>query len=636
MQLLKQNTAATVLVGPVLDSAGAAVTNAVIGDFQITKNGTSAAMASPATRTHSHNGFYLLSLATGDTDTIGRLVISVNNTAQSMSTHRYTVLLPSVFDALITNATNSTGGLPAATNTITALAGAISTFAGGAVASVTNRVTANVDQWGGVSVTGMPLPTASYTAPPSAATNATAVRSELATELGRMDAAVSSRSTLTAAGVRSELAVELGRIDTTVGSRLATAGYTAPPSAATNATAVRTELAVELGRIDVTVSSRLATASYTAPLSAASTASAVWDALIASYTVSGSFGSRVVRTDSASSGNQLKITASGHAAAVVHDCEPDSIPEDAFLSGAFSARVLATDASAEVATSVRTELAVELGRIDVTVGSRLATSGYTPPPSAATNAGAVRSELAVELGRIDTTVSSRAAASDMATLLSRLGAFTGSGVNTVLGLLKAIMSKAAATPSDVGGTFSATTDSIEAIRDAQQAGTGDASQATLEAVQDTVDAIAASLSGTPIEVVGRVADGGSITLYAGDDMRVRSGTEISVTITDVGGVIYSRLNTIGIANLAFGASRPSQPAGAIDGTVAALSQAGAGASQAVTIDIEITDGGQGLAYADNYVWQIVSSRAQGSEYDTYTEIEGSLAVRRRVAVPVHA
>jgi hypothetical protein len=196
------------------------------------------------------------------------------------------------------------------------------------------------------------------------------------------------------------------------------------------------------------------------------------------------------------------------------------------------------------------------------------------------------------------------------------------------------MSKAASTPSDVGGTFSSTTDSIEAIRDAQQAGTGDASQATLEAVQDTVDAIAASLSGTPIEVVGRVADGGSITLYAGDDMRVRSGTEISVTITDVGGVIYSRLNTIGVANLAFGASRPSQPAGAIDGTVAALSQAGAGAAQTVTIDIEIEDGGERLAYADNYVWQIVSSRAQGSEYDTYTEIEGSLAVRRRVAVPV--
>jgi len=49
----------------------------------------------------------------------------------------------------------------------------------GAVGSVTNRVTANTDQWGGVSVTGMPLPTSSYTAPPTAATIADAVWDEI-------------------------------------------------------------------------------------------------------------------------------------------------------------------------------------------------------------------------------------------------------------------------------------------------------------------------------------------------------------------------------------------------------------------------------------------------------------------------
>ena len=141
MQMLKQSTAATILVGPVLDSAGAAVTTAVIGDFQATKNGTSAALASPATATHSHNGFYLLALTTSNTDTVGRLVISVNNTAQSMSTHRYTVLLPSVFDALITNATNTSGGLPAATGAISALAGAVSTYAGGDTAGTTTLLT---------------------------------------------------------------------------------------------------------------------------------------------------------------------------------------------------------------------------------------------------------------------------------------------------------------------------------------------------------------------------------------------------------------------------------------------------------------------------------------------------------------
>jgi len=54
---------------------------------------------------------------------------------------------------------------------------------------------------------------------------------------------------------------------------------------------------------------------------------------------------------------------------------------------------------------------------------------------------------------------------DHATILARLGAFTGTGVNTVLGFFKALMSKAASTPSDVGGTFSAADDSTEAIRD---------------------------------------------------------------------------------------------------------------------------------------------------------------------------
>ncbi len=51
------------------------------------------------------------------------------------------------------------------------------------------------------------------------------------------------------------------------------------------------------------------------------------------------------------------------------------------------------------------------------------------------------------------------------TLLARLGAFTGTGVNTVLGFLKALLSKTASTPSDVGGTFDASTDSTEAVRD---------------------------------------------------------------------------------------------------------------------------------------------------------------------------
>jgi hypothetical protein len=169
MKILKQSTTATVTVGPVLDANGAAVTTAVVGDFRISKNGTPATL-SGATVTHDANGYYTIALTTSNTDTVGRLEIYSGNTAQATAVHNWLVLLASVFDAIQTNATNSTGGLVTATGNVTALAGAI--------------------------------------------------------------------STLTAAGVRTELATELGRIDATITSRLATTSYTTPPTAGTIADAV--------------------------------------------------------------------------------------------------------------------------------------------------------------------------------------------------------------------------------------------------------------------------------------------------------------------------------------------------------------------------------------------------------------
>jgi len=81
-------------------------------------------------------------------------------------------------------------------------------------------------------------------------------------------------STLTAPQVRTELSTELGRIDAAVSSRLAPSGTLARvtltdtattltnaptvPTPAQIATQVRTELGTELGRIDAAVSSRLA------------------------------------------------------------------------------------------------------------------------------------------------------------------------------------------------------------------------------------------------------------------------------------------------------------------------------------------------------------------------------------------
>jgi len=48
----------------------------------------------------------------------------------------------------------------------------------------------------------------------------------------------------------------------------------------------------------------------------------------------------------------------------------------------------------------------------------------------------------------------------------RIGAFTGSGINTVLGFFQALLRKDVSIPSDIGGTFDPSTDSLEAIQEA--------------------------------------------------------------------------------------------------------------------------------------------------------------------------
>lgn len=129
MQLLKQSTAVSKIVGPILDSTGAEYASAVIGDLSLSKNGaTLTALASAASLTYIANGMYTLALTTGNTDTLGSAEISCNKATYQMPPREFMVLPATVYDALVTNATNTTGGLPAATGAISALAGAISTL----------------------------------------------------------------------------------------------------------------------------------------------------------------------------------------------------------------------------------------------------------------------------------------------------------------------------------------------------------------------------------------------------------------------------------------------------------------------------------------------------------------------------
>jgi hypothetical protein len=53
---------------------------------------------------------------------------------------------------------------------------------------------------------------------------------------------------------------------------------------------------------------------------------------------------------------------------------------------------------------------------------------------------------------------------------ARIGAFTGTGVNTILGFFRALMRSDATLPADVGGTFDPTTDALEALRNRGDSG----------------------------------------------------------------------------------------------------------------------------------------------------------------------
>ncbi len=108
----KVSTAATLIIGPILDSAGAEYTGAVIGDISLSKNGaTLTALASAASLTHIVNGQYTLVLTTGNTDTLGRAQFTCNKSTYQCPPLELMILPATVFDALVTNATTATGGL---------------------------------------------------------------------------------------------------------------------------------------------------------------------------------------------------------------------------------------------------------------------------------------------------------------------------------------------------------------------------------------------------------------------------------------------------------------------------------------------------------------------------------------------
>lgn len=192
--------------------------------------------------------------------------------------------------------------------------------------------------------------------------------------------------------------------------------------------------------------------------SAADIADAVWEEAIADH--SGTSGSTAEALNAAGSAGDPWVTnlpgayGSGSAGyilgtnlnATVSSRATQTSVDDVPTNSEFNARTLA---SADYAT------AAALATADSVIDGIDARLPNDPADQSAVEAA------------ITAATSPLATAANQTTILNRLGAFTGSGVNTVLGFLRALMRKdgSITTPSDVGGTFDHTTDSNEALRD---------------------------------------------------------------------------------------------------------------------------------------------------------------------------
>lgn len=251
-----------------------------------------------------------------------------------------------------------------------------------------------------------------------------------------------------ASQVRTELSVELARLDAAISTRLATAGYTAPTSAPT-VSQIRTEMdsnSTKLSNLDATVSSRLASAGYTAPDNAGVAAiKAKTDQL--AFT-SGNVNSiaQVVsdKTGYALTSGEKTAIATAVEAALINDGDGQALInaivtsignqniDQVVLVAAIRADIervggmLTGKASQSSVNAIPTDglstTDSRLNNLDATISSRMTQASYTAPsavPTAAQNASAVRSEIGTELARIDVAISTRNAVEpDNATIQS--------------------------------------------------------------------------------------------------------------------------------------------------------------------------------------------------------------------------
>jgi len=102
---IKQSTARTIPVGPIVDSIDGATAETSLtisqGDIRLSKNGGAFAQTANATgAAHLENGWYGVPLDTTDTDTLGELVINIAESGGLQAWVRCMVVPANVWDSM--------------------------------------------------------------------------------------------------------------------------------------------------------------------------------------------------------------------------------------------------------------------------------------------------------------------------------------------------------------------------------------------------------------------------------------------------------------------------------------------------------------------------------------------------------
>ena len=466
MLYAKQSTAITIIVGPILDSAGAEYASAVISDLSISKNGgTLTAMASAATLTLIANGLYTLVFRTSDVDTLGRVQVFCNKVTYQMPSVELMVMPASVYDALITNAAGGANGmvLSLASNQVN-----VGQWLGTAVSTPTVPGVPNVNAktWNDLATVALPLipTTAGRTLDVSVGGEAGLDWANVGsptTTLALTGTTIASTQKVDVETIKTNPVVNAGTITFPTTATLAsttniTAGTIATVTAVTTVNglaagvitaasiaadaitdakvasdvkiasvtgSVGSVTGLTASNLDATISSRLASASYTAPsnLTAAQIATGVWTDTVASdFTTALSVGKSIMNGVTLGTGLTVAVVSGsvGSVAGNVGGNVTGSVGTvNALAANVITAASIAADADAEIASAVW-DVVLSGHLTSGTTGNALNAAGAAGDPWSTALPGAYGSGTAGKIigDNINATIGSRASQTSLDTV----------------------------------------------------------------------------------------------------------------------------------------------------------------------------------------------------------------------------